>query len=167
MHFKTIEKTRYNNQLKKIFFAICVYMLVIGVGFSTLLIHFFAFSDGDNFWLNASGAIIAAMSVGLLFAKFKSHPYLEDIVYIRSLKAQLNYIYRKQHKIKIAAQGGDATAMAILDYSYQTSKFVYQLDNNTLTIDDINSAQQELAALASKFQIERYENYHQDLLKAY
>ena len=166
MTFRDISKPEYNRRLKMTFFAICGYMLVAALAISTLLIHFFGGENG-NFWLNVTGVIGAAMGLLFIYKQLKGHPYLTDIVYIRGIKAQLNYIYRKQHKLKEAAEQGDQTAIAILDYSYRASIYVYQLDDNTLTIEELTAAQAQLQSWIEKYQVASLEAYHQALLKNY
>lgn len=167
MQLKTINKARYSKHLKITFFAICAYMLSVALGVSTLLIHLIGSDSGGNFWLNVAGVVIAMASLGLLYNKFKAHDFFSEIVYVRHLKAQLNAIYRKQRAIKEAAQNGDATAMAILDFSYRTSQFVYQLDDNTLTMEEVTKSINELQGWANQYQVEHYIDYTPELLKNY
>jgi hypothetical protein len=167
MQLLPIDKVLYSKNLKTTFFAICAYLLITGVGLSSLLIYFFGAINGDNFWLNITGVVIAALSIWQIYKKFKPHPYLKDIVYVRAIKIQLNYIYRKQRKLLLAAQEGDAIAMSILDFSYRASKYVYELDDNTLTIEEILIAQKQLQAWAYKHQITDYSAYDELLLNNY
>jgi len=166
MTFRDIIKPEYNRRLKITFFAICAFMLVAALAISTTLIHFFGGENG-NFWLNVTGVIGAALGLFFIYTQIKGHPYLTDIIYIRSIKAQLNYIYRKQHKLKETAEQGDKTAIAILDYSYRASIYVYQLDDNTLTMDELIAAQAQLQSWIEKYQVASLETYHQALLKNY
>jgi len=166
MTFRDISKPEYNRRLKATFFAICAYMLITALAISTVLIHFFGAENG-NFWLNVAGVIGAAIGLFFIYKQVKGHPYLSDIIYIRAIKAQLNYIYRKQHKLKAAAEQGDKTAIAILDYSYRASIYVYQLDDNTLTIEELTAAQAQLQSWIEKYQVASLETYHQALLKNY
>ncbi len=167
MPLKPIDKIRYGKHLKITFFAICAYFLATGVGISTLLIYLVSSTEGDNFWLNVAGVVIAACGFALLYQRFNQHPYFSDIMYVRRLKAQLNSIYRKQRAIKEAAQQGDATAMSILNFNYTTAHFVYSLDDNTITLEDIAKSQQELKEWADQHQITEFPEYHADLLKNY
>ncbi|NRA21006.1 MAG: DUF3087 family protein [Oceanospirillaceae bacterium] len=167
MSFKSIEKVRYGRQLKVIFYSICVYMLTVALGISTLLIYLFDYNQGENFWLNVAGVVIAAIGLYFIYQRLKGHPYLSDIIYIRAIKAQLNHIYRKQNKLKKAAQQGDAIAMAILNYSYKASRFVYELDDNTLTIEELDAAQTELSCWLKQYDIAVLVTYKQALLQSY
>jgi len=141
-------------------------MLITALAISTFLIHFFGGENG-NFWLNITGVIGAAIGLFFIYQQVKGHPYFTDIIYIRAIKTQLNYIYRKQHKLKEAAEQGDKTAITILDYSYRASIYVYQLDDNTLTMEELTAAQTQLQSWIEKYQIASLEAYHQALLKNY
>jgi hypothetical protein len=167
MQLYPIDKSIYNKRIKIFFFAICLFMITISLLVSTLLIHFFSFGEGNNFWLNVAGILVAASAFAAVYRHYKTHPFLKDIVFVRALKAQLNYIYRKQQPLLKATQAGDPTAMAVLDFSYNTAKFVYELDNNTLTLEELNKAHNELKALAEKYQVTEFETYSRDLLKNY
>jgi hypothetical protein len=59
------------------------------------------------------------------------------VVYVWNLKKQLNLIYRKQHKIEPLIEDNNVDAMVIMNYMYQGSKQLYELDDNTITLDDL------------------------------
>lgn len=167
MPLQPVDKERYSKHSKITFFAICAYLLIVALGVSTLLIHLVGSKDGGNFWLNVAGVIIAVCGLALLYQRFKQHPFFSEIVYVRALKAQLNAIYRKQRAIKAAAEQGDATAMAILHYSYNTSQFVYKLDDNTITLDDLAKSQNELQTWAQQYQVTDFADYRPEMLEKY
>ena len=79
-----------------------------------------------------------------------------------------NAIYRKLAKIKAAQAEGDESTLVILAFYYQTLKQVYELDDNTLTINNVNL---EIDKLKQKLGDETYEQYvHQfekSMLNAY
>ena len=55
------------------------------------------------------------------------------------LKNQLNRIYRKQHRIEPLIENDNVAAMIIMNYMYQGSKQLYELDDNTITMGTLNS----------------------------
>ncbi len=167
MPLKPVDKTRYGKHLKITFFAICTYLLITALGVSTLLIALVGSEDGGNFWLNVAGVIIAVCGFALLYQKFNNHPFFSEIMYVRGLKAQMNAIYRKQRAIKEAAEQGDPVAMGILDFSYSASHFVYSLDDNTITLEDLAKSKRELQEWADQYQITQYPEYDAALLKNY
>lgn len=167
MQIQKINKERYNKHVKITFFAICIFMLLTSLTISTLLIQSVGSSDGSNFWLNVAGVIAAAVALVFILKHYKQHPFLTEVVYVRELKSHMNRIYRKQNKLKAAAQTGDKTAISILDYSYRASRYVYELDNNTLTISELTQAHNELLALAEKYQVEDFQTFNVDMLAGY
>ena len=167
MQFPVIDKSQYSKRIKNTFFAICIYMLIVALSASTLLIALIGATEGDNFWLNIAGVIIAALGLALIYRKVKGHSYLKDIIYVRGLKAQMNRIYRRQRQLKTAAECGDAKAMSILDFSYAASEFVYKLDDNTLTLEELAQAQQQLQDWAEKHQLNSFPEYDQRWLSEY
>jgi DNA repair ATPase RecN len=54
-----------------------------------------------------------------------------------NLKKQLNRIYRKQHRIEPLIEDHNVDAMVIMNYMYRGSKQLYELDDNTITLDDL------------------------------
>ena len=167
MQFPVIDKSQYSKRIKNTFFAICIYMLIVALSASTLLIALIGTNEGDNFWLNIAGVIIAALGFALIYQKVKGHSYLKDIIYVRGLKAQMNRIYRRQRQLKTAAEQGDAKAMSILDFSYAASEFVYNLDDNTLTLEELAQAQQQLQGWAEKHHLNSFPEYDQRWLSEY
>ena len=166
-YFTKIDKDTYNKRIKLVFFSACALLMIIALTISTVLIELLGSADGDNFWLNIAGVVIALASCLIIYNTVKSKPFFTDIVYVRSIKAQLNYIYRKQRKILEAAEQGDTSAMAILNFSYSASACVYELDNNTLTLEELAKSEQQLALWADKYGVTDFIEYKQDLLKQY
>jgi hypothetical protein len=62
---------------------------------------------------------------------------MDEVVYVWNLKKQLNLIYRKQHKIEPLIEDNNVDAMVIMNYMYQGSKQLYELDDNTITMSDL------------------------------
>lgn len=167
MQLIDINKERYNKHIKITFIAICVFMLAVSLTISTLLIHFWGGPAGENLLWNIAGVVVAATLLAKILIAYKHHPFLYEVVYVRQIKAQLNRIYRKQRKIKAAAEEGDARAMAILDFSYQASRHVFELDNNTITLDDLTKNQNELSALQQQFSITELATYQAEWVDEY
>jgi lipopolysaccharide export LptBFGC system permease protein LptF len=167
MQLEDINKARYNKHIKITFIAICIFMLAVSLAVSTLLIHFWGGPEGENLHWNIAGVVVSSLLLAKILTAYKQHPFLYEVVYIRRVKAELNSIYRKQRQIKEAAAEGDSRAMAILDFNYRASKHVFELDNNTLTLDDLAKNQNELLALQQKFNVEELAAYQPEWLKEY
>lgn len=137
MKLKEIDKNRYSKHLKIVFACIVVALLVLTLGASTLLIYFFSTPEASHFWHNLAGVAVAAVIVVFVLNKLRRHPYLTEVVYVWDLKQMLNRIYRKQRKIEAKVEENDHEAMIIMNFQYKGSKQLYQLDDNTITIDDL------------------------------
>lgn len=144
MQLKKINKERYGTHYKQIMIGSVIVLAVIALSISTLLIQLVGNPDGSNFWLNLVGVIVAGIVVASLFRRYREHEYMYEVMYVWDLKQMLNKIYRKQKKIKEAIAEGDREAMVIMNWSYQGSKQLYLLDNNTITLDDLQRAMDEL-----------------------
>ena len=61
-----------------------------------------------------------------------------EVFYVWQLKQQLNKINRKIMGLDKAAAQDNIDALIILNYSYQGSMQLWQLDDNTITLDVLN-----------------------------
>ena len=137
MRLRTIDKNRYSRHYKMLFGAIVLALIVISLSTSALLIRVFSTPDASNFVLNLAGVVVAALLVSYGLYRFRHHPFMDEVVYVWSLKQQLNRIYRKQRKIEPLIDEQNLDAMVIMNYFYQGSKQLYELDDNTITLDDL------------------------------
>lgn len=137
MQLRQIDKNRYRKHYKIVFAAITMALIVISLVSSTLLIRWFSSPDESHFILNLTGVVIAALVVSYAVYHFRGHPFMDEVVYVWNLKKQLNRIYRKQHKIEPLIEGNNVDAMVVMNFMYQGSKQLYELDDNTITMDDL------------------------------
>ena len=137
MKLKEIDKATYSKHLKIVFSCIVVALLVITLAVSTLIIQLFSTPDVSHLWHNLAGVAVAAFIVVFVLKQLRQHPYMLEVVYVWDLKQMLNRIYRKQRKIEAAAESGDQDAMIIMNFQYRGSQQLYQLDDNTITIDNL------------------------------
>jgi len=137
MKLKEIDKSKYSKHLKIVFACIVFALLVITLAVSTLIIQLFSTPDVSHLWHNLAGVAVAAFIVVFVLNKLRQHPFMLEVVYVWDLKQMLNRIYRKQRKIEAAAEGGDHNAMIIMNFQYRGSQQLYQLDDNTITIDNL------------------------------
>ncbi|MBN1007197.1 DUF3087 family protein [Amphritea pacifica] len=144
MQLKQINKERYSKHYKQIMIGVVILLSVIALSVSTLLIQLIGNQDGSNFWLNVAGVVVAAVVVVSLLRRYRDHEYMYEVIYVWDLKQMLNKIYRKQKKIKAAIETGDRDAMVIMNWSYNGSEQLYNLDNNTITMDDLHRTMREL-----------------------
>ena len=137
MGLRNIDKNRYSRHYRIVFAVIVAALIVISIGSSSLMIHFLGTPDESNFKLNLAGVIIAAVVVAFLLYRLRAHPFMDEVVYVWNLKQQLNQIYRKQRKIEPLIDDNNIDAMVIMNYMYQGSRQLYELDDNTITMDEL------------------------------
>jgi hypothetical protein len=71
-------------------------------------------------------------------------------------------------KLEVAAEQGNKEAMLALQFSYTGSKKLWLLDDNTLTIDQLEKHQKKLDEVMARFSIEiDTQEYHRDILKTF
>jgi hypothetical protein len=137
MKLRQIDKTRYRKHYKIVFAAIVIALIAISLVSSTLLISWLGSPDESHFILNLAGVVVAGLLVLYALYRYSDHPFMDEVVYVWNLKKQLNLIYRKQHKIEPLIEDNNVDAMVIMNYMYQGSKQLYELDDNTITLDDL------------------------------
>jgi hypothetical protein len=137
MKLRQIDKTRYRKHYKIVFAAIVIALIAISLVSSTLLISGLSSPDESHFILNLAGVVVAVLLVLYAVYRYRDHPFMDEVVYVWNLKKQLNLIYRKQHKIEPLIDDNNVDAMVIMNYMYQGSKQLYELDDNTITMNDL------------------------------
>ena len=137
MRLRPVDKNRYSKHYKMVFGAIVLALIVISLSTSALLIRVFSAPEASNFLLNLAGVVVAALLVSYGLYWFRHHPFMDEVVYVWNLKQQLNRIYRKQRRIEPLIDEQNLDAMVIMNYFYQGSKQLYELDDNTITLDNL------------------------------
>ena len=137
MKLRPIDKNRYRKHYRTVFAAVVIGLTVISLGCSTLLIRWLGSPNETHFTLNLAGFVVAVLLVAYIVYRFRDHPFMHEVVYVWNLKKQLNRIYRKQHKIEPLIEDNNVDAMVIMNYMYQGSKQLYELDDNTITLEDL------------------------------
>ena len=139
MQLREIEKTRYRKHLRVVFVGIAAALMIIAVASSTLFIYLFSRPEVSHFLHNLAGVVAAAAVVFFVLHRFRSHPYMSDVVYVWDLKQQLNRIHRKLRYIEAAVENNNHDAMIIMNFMYRGSRQLYELDDNTITMDGLIS----------------------------
>ncbi|RKZ65721.1 MAG: DUF3087 domain-containing protein [Gammaproteobacteria bacterium] len=137
MQLREIDKTRYRKHLRIVFAGIVAVLLIVTLAASTLFIYFFSSPEASHFFHNLAGVVAAAAVVIFVLNKLRQHPFMSEVVYVWDLKQQLNRVYRKQHKIEALVEDNDHDAMIIMNFMYRGSKQLYQLDDNTITMEGL------------------------------
>lgn len=149
MQLIEIDKTRYRKHLNIVFAGIVIALVTITLLTSTLYIQLLSTPEASHFFHNLAGVATAAGIVIYVLNKLRSHPFMTEVVYVWDLKQQLNRIYRKQRKIEAAVENDDHDAMIILNFQYRGSKQLYELDDNTITMQGLVS---KIAVLDERMQ---------------
>jgi hypothetical protein len=168
MQLIKIDKIRYRRHLNRVI-AACIAALVIGsLAISQTLIALFPDESGSHFHWNLLGVIVTSIAIGFTLHKFRHHDYMTEVVYVWELKQALNKINRKMIKLKPAAEQGNVDALIAIQYSYAGSRLLWQLDDNTIIMDDLAIAQVELDRLIEKYQLSVNPNdYNEAMLKQF
>lgn len=151
MKIVDIEKAVYRKKLKLVSIAFVAVFAILSLIFGSIFIMLFASPElavagaeltsddvQSNFRYNLGGVILALATMAMIANSIKNKPYFTEIYYIWQLKQVHNQIYRKLAKIKAKQIEGDESAKIILAFYYKTIKMVYELDDNTLTISNVN-----------------------------
>ena len=163
-----IDKARYRKHLNHVIIA-CVIGLAVGsLAISQALIALFPDPSGSHFHWNLLGVVMCSVLVGFVLNKYRNHDYMTEIVYVWELKKALNKITRKMPKLKAAGREGNADALLAIHYSYAGSRLLWQLDDNTITMDELAIKQAELDSVADKYNLSLdAERYDETILKQF
>jgi hypothetical protein len=163
-----IDKARYRKHLNHVIIA-CVIALAVGsLAISQALIALFPDPSGSHFHWNLLGVVMCSVLVGFVLNKYRNHDYMTEIVYVWELKKALNKITRKMPKLKAAGREGNADALLAIHYSYAGSRLLWQLDDNTITMDELAIKQAELDSVADKYNLSLdAECYDESILKQF
>jgi hypothetical protein len=168
MQLIEINKARYRRHLNLVIVG-CIAGLVIGsLAISQTLIAIFPDESGSHFNWNLLGVVIASVTIAWLLNKYRTHDFMTEVVYVWELKQSLNKINRKMPKLKAASREGNSEALLALHYSYAGSRLLWQLDDNTIVMDELVIQQTELNSIAAKFNLTlNADDYDQRILKQF
>ena len=168
MKLQTIDKVRYRYRLNRLLAACAGTLLIGSLVISTGLIALFGQVQGDNFYFNLAGVILSGVFITSMLIKYKHHPLMHEIHYVWLLKQQLNLINRKLLKLDKAAAENNVDALIILNFSYQGSMQLWQLDDNTITLDVLNNKITKLEQQVKSLNVEiSCADYDAKLLKQF
>jgi hypothetical protein len=147
----------------------CISSLAIGsLVISQTLIALFPDKSGTHFNWNLLGVIIASVTITWLLNKYRTHNFMTEVVYVWDLKQVLNKINRKMPKLKAASREGQFDALLAIHYSYAGSRLLWQLDDNTIVMDELANQQAELDSLAAEYNLTlNADEFDQDILQQF
>lgn len=147
MQLRHVDKVLYRKRMNILMVSTAIILLLTSLTVSNLLIAAFGSEvDGDNFWWNIIGVAAGMAVVGILYKIMSAKPFMAEVNYVRGLKREMNRIYRSSKKVQAALVENDKNAIIISYYNLQASKQVYELDSNTLTMDELNEKIKSLDA---------------------
>ncbi|BDF93550.1 MULTISPECIES: DUF3087 domain-containing protein [Pseudoalteromonas] len=168
MQLIQIDKARYRKHLNRVIIGCGLALAAGSLAISQSLIALFPDESGSHFHWNLLGVIITSISIGWALNKYRTHDYMTEVVYVWELKQALNKITRKMAKLKAAGREGDPQALLAIHYSYAGSRLLWQLDDNTITMDELAIKQAELDSVAAKFNVTlNADDYDEAILKQY
>ncbi|KTF15645.1 MULTISPECIES: DUF3087 domain-containing protein [Pseudoalteromonas] len=163
-----IDKARYRKHLNRVIIGCGVALAAGSLAISQTLILLFPDESGSHFHWNLLGVVVTSLAIAYLLNKYRTHDYMTEVVYVWELKQALNKITRKMPKLKAAGREGNADALLAIHYSYAGSRLLWQLDDNTLTMDELAIKQAELDSVAEKFNLTlNADDYDDAILKAF
>lgn len=168
MQLIQIDKARYRKHLNRVIIGCGLALAGGSLAISQTLIALFPDESGSHFHWNLLGVVVTSVAIAFLLNKYRKHDYMTEVVYVWELKQALNKITRKMAKLKAAGREGDANALLAIHYSYAGSRLLWQLDDNTITMDELAIKQAELDSVAEKFNLTlNADDYDEAILKQY
>ena len=163
-----VDKARYRRHLNIVMVAGIAFLAIGSLTISQLLIAFYPAQEGSHFHWNLLGVIVSVLIAVTFINVNKQHPFLVEVLYVWKLKQALNLVTRKMRKLQSAAKMGDKNAMLALQFSYSGSHQLWTLDDNTITLANLEKSQQELDELLVKYDLTLdITEYHRELLKSF
>ncbi|MFT6222005.1 MAG: hypothetical protein ACJA0C_001413 [Candidatus Endobugula sp.] len=163
-----INKVRYRRHLRYVMAACAAGLAVGSLAVSQTLIAFFPDESGSHFHWNLLGVAVAGVAIAWLLNRYRQYDFMTEVVYVWDLKQSLNKINRKIRKLEAASREGNVDALLAIHYSYAASRLLWQLDDNTLLMDELAIKQAELNKLAEQYSvILNADDYDYSVLKSF
>ena len=120
MKLQTIDKAVYRKRLNIALVSCVAILLITSLSVSNILIALLGSDvEGENFWWNVWGVIAGAGVIVGLFKLVAAKPFMAEINYVRSLKKEMNRIYRSSKKLQLALEANDQNAITISYFNLQ------------------------------------------------
>ena len=159
MKLENIDKVTFKKRLNRFQAGLVIALLVLGLGLSQVFIALWS-DGGANTLLNLAAVACAALIIAAVVNALKDQPWLHEIMYVRSLKQELNRIYRASRKLEEALKQDNHAAVIVRYFQLHASKHLYELEDNTLTMEEqvgmIAVLDEQIARLGMTVSIEDY-----------
>jgi len=136
VQLRSIDKKRYRDHSKKSTFGAIAILLGGSLLLSSVLIHLVGDVSGSNFNLNLVSIIVMIVLMIIALIKLRHKPFFSEMDYMWRVKFELSHINRKISAVEKLAKNNNAMALDILAYYYQATKQVWQLDDNTISMEE-------------------------------
>jgi hypothetical protein len=136
MKLQKIDKPTYQARRSRIQWTMVAALFALSLGFAELYRLLFVGGD-SSLLLNALGVATGAGIVIFTLFKLRYTEYFHEVNYVWCLKQELNRIYRKSAKLDQALAEGTRDALIIKLFHVEGSRFIYDLDDNTLTMSEL------------------------------
>ena len=160
MELKQIDKAAYKKRLNQVQFGAVGVLFILGMGLAEIYRALWA--DGESSTLlNAAGVLTAVIILAGVFKIIRDKPWMEDIRYTWQLKQELNRIYRHVKFVEAGIADNNPDALKAHYFSLHGSKHLYQIEDNTLTVPELNEKivdlDKKLEALGMTISVADYE----------
>ena len=92
---------------------------------------------------------------------------MSEIYYVWRLKQQINRIIRKTKAINQAVERDDTIAIQVMDYFYKASRHLYELDDNTITLEEMSLKAAAIETKMRELGLESGADFQPDWLNRY
>ena len=150
MQLHTIDKQRYRRHLNITIISAIVILLTSSLLFSTVLTALFSQAPQSNFNLNLMAVIISCGIIISLSFALRQRAFFTEINYVWYLKLELNHITRQLRHLEKDAKDDKKRALIIMAFYFEASQQLYNLDDNTITLDSLKRKQGNLQQLIIK-----------------
>src|SRR5699024_7137022 len=138
MQLNHIDKARFKKRLNWFQGSLAVALVILSVAISQLYIFLWSTSD-NNFWFNAAGVASAVLVLAMIFTQVKGHPFLYEVLYVAKVKKELQRMYRNVSTVEKAMAEGDKSAYTVNYFYLHGSRWLMEMEDNTITMDDVNA----------------------------
>lgn len=153
MKLENIDKALFKKRLNRFQGGLVAALLVLSLGLSQLYIALWGTGE-SNTLLNLAAVVTALFILAGVVRLIRQQPFMHEILYVRALKQELNRIYRASKKLEAALQEDKPEAVIVRWFQLHGSRHLYELEDNTLTMEELNAQIEELQARAERLGLE-------------
>ncbi len=153
MKLEKINKARYRKHLNIVIVISIIALTAGSLLIAQLLIALFPDADGSHFHWNLLGVILTSLAIGMVINHIKTNEFMTEVTYVWKLKQVLNKIARKMKTLEEESAKGDVAAMQIIHYSFAGSRLLWELDDNTIVMEELAIKQANLESISNQYNV--------------